>query len=225
VRAAGGREAPLVTGLFGGAFDPPHHGHLALVRGAIAHFGLERVVVIPTGVAPHKQVHTAGEIRLRLAEAAFAGMARVEISGWELERGVPSYTLETTRWARERWGEIIFLVGADQFAALDTWHEPDRVLELARLGVATRPGYAREQLEDLRGRLRDPSRVELFEIDSVDVSSTGVRRRVARGEPVDGLVPRGVARLVEELGLYGRGGADARTAATLTRSERDSKQR
>jgi nicotinate-nucleotide adenylyltransferase len=209
-----------MTGLFGGAFDPAHNGHLALVRGALAHFRLERLVAIPTGVAPHKPVETPGEIRLRLAEAAFGEIPRVEVSDWELERGVPSYTLETTRWARARWGEVVFLVGADQFASLDTWHEPERVLELARLGVATRPGYERDELERARRRLTDPSRVELFEIEPVPVSSTEVRARVARGEPIDALVPHAVAGLIAELGLY-RGGSSPRAGVgTLGESER-----
>ncbi len=192
----------MTTGLFGGAFDPPHNGHVALARGAVEHFALERLVVIPTGVAPHKEVRTPGELRLRLAEAAFADVPGAEVSDWELERGVPSYTLETTRWARHRWGEILFLVGADQFAALDTWHRPDDVLELARLGVATRPGFARETLEALRERLRDPSRVDFFEIEPVAVSSTQLRERVARGEPIDGLVPPAVARHIAVHRLY-----------------------
>jgi nicotinate-nucleotide adenylyltransferase len=197
-----------MTGLFGGAFDPPHNGHVALAESAIAHFSLERLVVIPTGVAPHKQVETPAETRCRLAEAAFADLPSVEISRWEIERGEPSYTLETTRWARERYGELIFLVGADQFAKLDTWHKPDEVLELARLGVATRPGYPREVLDESLARLRDPGRVEFFELEPHPVSSTGVRARVARGEPIDGLVPARVARLVAELGLYRPGNGD-----------------
>lgn len=191
-----------MTGLFGGAFDPPHVGHVALAEAAIAHFALERLVVIPTGVAPHKEVTTPAEVRCRLAEAAFAGVPRVEISRWEIERGEPSYTLETTRWARERYGELIFLVGADQFAKLETWHRPDDVLELARLGVATRPGYPREALDEVLAKLRDPSRVEFFELEPQPVSSTAVRARAARGESLDGLVPPAVARLVAELGLY-----------------------
>ena len=197
-----------MTGLFGGAFDPPHVGHVALAEAAIAHFALERLVVIPTGVAPHKQVATPAEIRCRLAEAAFADVSRVEISTWEIDRGEPSYTLETTRWARERYGELIFLVGADQFAKLETWHRPDEVLELARLGVATRPGYPRDVLDGVLAKLRDPSRVEFFELEPQPVSSTEVRARIARGEAVDGLVPPAVARLVEELGLYRPGNGD-----------------
>jgi nicotinate-nucleotide adenylyltransferase len=191
-----------VTGLFGGAFDPPHYGHLELVDTALRHFGLDRVVVIPTGRAPHKAIATPAEVRYRLAEAAFEGRPGVELSRWELERGEPSYTVETTRWARERYGDLIFLVGADQFAKLATWREPDEVLRLARLGVATRPGYDREELDRVLRHLADPSRVELFEIEPNAVSSTEVRARVGRGEPVDGLVPPAVRELIDELGLY-----------------------
>lgn len=191
-----------MTGLFGGAFDPPHNGHLALVDGALRHFGLERVVVIPTGSAPHKEIATPAEVRFRLAEAAFAGRSGVELSRWELDRGEPSYTVETTRWARERYGELIFLVGADQFAKLATWREPDEVLRLARLGVATRPGYDREELERALARLEDPSRVALFEIEPTPVSSTEIRARIRHGDPLDDLVPPAVARLIEELRLY-----------------------
>ena len=192
-----------VTGLFGGAFDPPHNGHLALARRARERFALDRLVVIPTGVAPHKRIETPAELRLRLAEAAFANMPGTEVSRWEIDRGQPSYTLETTRWARERYGELLFLVGADQFARLDTWYRPDDVLELARLAVATRPGYRQEELERVCGTLRDPGRVEFFEIEPWPGSSTEIRDRVRRGEPIDDVVPPSVARLIAELGLYG----------------------
>ena len=210
-----------MTGLFGGAFDPPHDGHVALARRAIEHFALERLVVIPTGVAPHKEVRTPGGIRLGLAEAAFADVPRAEVCDCELERGVPSYTLETTRWARGRWGELIFLVGADQFAALDMWHRPDEVLAIARLGVATRAGFESADLERLRARLRDPSRVEFFEMQPVAVSSTEIRARVAAGHPIAGLVPPAVERLIEELRLY-REESSADSAGTLGESRRGS---
>ena len=191
-----------MTGLFGGAFDPPHNGHVALVHAALDHFGLERLVVIPTGLAPHKHVETPAETRFGLAEAAFAEIPRVELSRWELERGEPSYTVETTRFARERWGELIFLVGADQFANLHSWHRPDEVLELARLGVATRPGYERDEVERLRDALRDPSRVEFFDIPPHSISSTEIRDRVRRGQEIDDLVPAAVAEQIREKQLY-----------------------
>ncbi len=192
----------MTVGLLGGAFDPPHQGHLVLAEAAIRHFALELLVVVVTGTPPHKTVETPAEIRLRLAAAAFAGIPRVEVSRHELDRPGPSYTVETARWARDRYGDVVFVVGADEFATFLSWHDPEGVLEAVRLGVATRPGYPVERLEAVLARLSRPERVELFEIPAVPVASTDVRARAARGEPLDGLVPPAVAALVRELGLY-----------------------
>ena len=109
----------------------------------------------------------------------------------------------TTRWARERYEKLLFLVGADQFARLDTWYRPDDVLELARLAIATRPGFPHDELDQVRAALRDPDRVEFFEIEPWPVSSTRIRDRVRRGEPIDDVVlPAPVALLIDELALY-----------------------
>jgi nicotinate-nucleotide adenylyltransferase len=194
--------ASRLTGLLGGAFDPPHAGHLVLAATALDHFGLARLVVVVTGDPPHKPVETDAETRYRLAEAAFAGLPRVELSRYELDADGPSYTERTVRFARDRYGDVVFLVGADEFASFLDWHDPEGVLEAARLGVATRPGYPRERLEAVLEHLPRRDRVVLFEIPAVPVSSSEVRERVARGEPVDGLVPPAVARLIADLGLY-----------------------
>jgi nicotinate-nucleotide adenylyltransferase len=192
----------VTTGLLGGAFDPPHNGHLVLADAAVAHFRLARLVVVVTGEPPHKPVETGAETRLRLAEAAFAGVEGVELSRHELDRPGPSYTVDTARWARDVYGDVVFVVGADEFASFLSWHDPNGVLEAVRLGVATRPGYPREQLEPVLQALERPERVELFEIPAVSVASTELRERLRRGEPVDDLVPVRVAALVRELGLY-----------------------
>jgi nicotinate-nucleotide adenylyltransferase len=182
-----------LTGLLGGAFDPPQVGHVALAEAALERFDLERLVVLPTGDPPHKRVGTPAEIRYRLAEAAFADLPRVELSRFELDRPGPSYTVDTVRWAAERYGDVLFIVGADHWASFDRWHDPEGVLRYARLAVVTRPGVdvpaAREG-------------VVLFEMPPVPISSTEVRERVARGEPIEGLVPARVAELIRELGLY-----------------------
>jgi nicotinate-nucleotide adenylyltransferase len=171
----------VTTGLLGGAFDPPHSAHLVLADAAIRRFELERLVVVVTGDPPHKQVATDAETRYRLAEAAFAGRPKVELSRFEIEAEGPSYTERTARWARRVWGDVIFLVGADEFASFLSWHDPDAVLAEVRLGVATRPGYRRERLDDVLARLERPDRVELFEIEAVGVSSTDVRGSTGRG--------------------------------------------
>ena len=176
----------MTTGLFGGAFDPPHDGHVALVRGAVAHFGLARVVVLVSERPGHRSVVAPAEARLRLAEAAFPDC--------DVELDPYARTIELLR-ARD-FGDAILLIGADQFREFPTWQEPEAVLERIRLGVATRPGHSVPDVSV------DPDRVSFFEIEPVPVSGTIVRARCASGESLAGLVPPAVERLIGELGLY-----------------------
>ena len=192
----------MATGLLGGTFDPPHLGHLALADAAIERFDLERLVVVVTGVPPHKHTRTDAETRFRLAETAFAGRDKVELTRHELERAGPSYTVETASWAAQEWGDAIFLVGADEFADFLLWRDPDEILEHVRLGVGTRPGYRREDLELVLANLARPDRVEFFDIPALAISSREIRRRVGVDEDIDGLVPERVALLIAELRLY-----------------------
>jgi nicotinate-nucleotide adenylyltransferase len=193
---------PRLTGLFGGAFDPPHNGHLALADEAMRHFRLGRLVVVVTGQPPHKAVQSDAETRFRLAEAAFGGRPGVELSRHELDRAAPSYTVETARWAAQTYRDAIFLIGADEFADFLAWKDPNGILEHVRLGVATRPGYPEGRLAQVLSELERPDRVEPFTIPEHPVSSRELRARIARGESVHGLVPGEVARLMVELGLY-----------------------
>jgi nicotinate-nucleotide adenylyltransferase len=183
-----------LTGLLGGVFDPPHLGHVALARAAQERFALDELVVLVAAEPGHKEVVADPELRLRLARAAFPDL-RVELDGH-------ARTVDLLR--ERRFDDPLFLIGADELADFPDWKEPDEVLELARLAVATRPGYPRERLEPVLGRLRRPDRVELFELEPHPIASRDVRARVARGEPIDGLVPPEVAELVRKLGLYRR---------------------
>ncbi len=190
------------VGLLGGAFDPPHRGHVALARRALEHFALDRLVVVVTGSPPHKHTETDARTRFDLAAAAFADIPNIELSAHELEREGVSYTVDTVRWASTRWPDPVFLVGADEFADFLSWRDPDGVLSYARLGVATRPGYPRERLEAVLARLGERDRVEFFEIPAIDVSSSDVREQVRRGESIDGVVPPLVREQIEARGLY-----------------------
>ena len=172
-----------MTLVFGGAFDPPHAGHLALVEAAKRHFGDERVLVLVAADPGHREVVSSAADRLALAQAAFPG-ERVELD--EHPR-----TIDMLR--ARRLDDPVLLIGSDQLADFPTWKEPGAVLELARLAVAARPGF---EVTDL------PPGVTLFEIEPTSVSSTEIRRRVAAGEPIDGLVPPAVAAEIERLGLY-----------------------
>jgi nicotinate-nucleotide adenylyltransferase len=182
----------VTTGLLGGAFDPPHVAHVALAEAAERQLGLDRLVVIVVADPAHKAVHSPAATRLELAQAAFPGR--------EIELDRHGRTIDMLR--EGRWHDPVFLIGADEFADFLLWKEPDAVLELARLGVASRPGYPREQLEDVLARLAHPERVLFFEIEPSSVSSREIRERVARGEPIDGLVPAAVAAEIVGRGLY-----------------------
>jgi nicotinate-nucleotide adenylyltransferase len=171
-----------VTGLFGGAFDPPHNGHVALVQGAVEHFGLERVVVLVAERPGYRSVVAPADARLRLAEAAFPEH--------DVELDPYPRTIDLLR-ARD-FGDAILLIGADQFRDFPAWKEPQAILERVQLGVAMRPGIP----------VRRVPGVSFFEIEPVPVSGTMIRARCARGESLAGLVPFAVERLIEELGLY-----------------------
>jgi nicotinate-nucleotide adenylyltransferase len=175
-----------LTGLFGGAFDPPHNGHLALAETALERFELPRLLVLVVVDPGHRGVELEFETRFRLAELAFAELPRTEVVSEEHH-----YTVDAVRGGR--FGDALFLVGADEFAGFLSWKDPNGVLAEVRLGVATRPGYPRRLLDDVLKGLEQPERVEFFEIPAVPVSATDIRARRSRGESISGLVPDVVA--------------------------------
>jgi len=186
---------PVRLGILGGAFDPPHAGHLALAQAARAHFGFERLLVLVVADPGHKRTFAPGDARLELARLAFEAVPGAEV---ELDRHRRTVDFLEER----RPEEAVFLVGADELAAFSTWKSPERVLELVTLGVAARPGVPEDELHRARARLPAPDRISFFALEPVTVSSTEIRERTARGEPIDGLVPPKVAEAIVRLGLY-----------------------
>jgi nicotinate-nucleotide adenylyltransferase len=183
------------VGVLGGAFDPPHRGHVTLAVGGMERFELARLLVCVVADPGHKDVDTPAALRFRLATLAFAAVPGCEVALDEHARTVDS--LEALAL-----DDPVFLIGADEFASFLDWKDPDRVLELARLGVATRPGYPQERLDAVLNVLHRPDRVTLFEIEPQAVSSSQVRQLVGDGVSVDDLVPPGVADEIARLGLY-----------------------
>ena len=183
------------VGVLGGSFDPPHVGHVALAAAGVERFSLARLLVRVTAAPGHKPVATAPEARLELARVAFDPVAEAVVELDPFARTVDS--LEALDL-----DDPVFLVGADEFAAFLAWKEPGRVLELARLGVAARPGVDDARLREVLAALPRPERVTFFPLEPHPVSSTELRRRVARGESLGGLVPPGVEAVIRRLGLY-----------------------
>jgi len=175
-----------VIGLFGGAFDPPHVGHVALVRAAKDALALERVIVVVVADPGHKDVQTPADVRLELARAAFPDD--------EVVLDEHGRTVDMLR-AHPEWRDTIFLLGADEFADFRAWKEPDEVLRLVQLGVAARPGHPVEA--------GDSDRVLFFDLDE-PATSREVRARLDRGEDVRDVIPPAVWGIIERDGLYGR---------------------
>lgn len=195
------------TGILGGTFNPPHLAHLVCAQEAHAQLGLDRVVLMPAGVPPHKQVppgDPSAEQRYELCRLAVDGDERFEVSRAELERPGRSYTADTLRLLRERdpQDELTFIVGGDMARSLPGWREPEAVLALATLAVAERRGAKRDAIERELAPLRGADRVTYFEMPRVDVSSSLVRERVAAGRPIRYLVPDAVAEAIAAGGLY-----------------------
>jgi nicotinate-nucleotide adenylyltransferase len=183
----------VAVGLFGGAFDPPHNGHVALADRARERFALRRLTVLVSERPGHKDVDLPADVRLELARAAFP-VDDVRLDPYPR-------TIELLR--GERFDDPIFVVGADEFVDFLTWKEPEAVLELARLAVATRPGFDRGLLDIVLRNLRHPERVIFFDLEPNPAASRDIRAAIAAGEPLDGLVPPAVERLIRERRLYG----------------------
>jgi nicotinate-nucleotide adenylyltransferase len=195
--------APFRLGLFGGTFDPPHNGHVAVGRDVADALDLHRLLWIPAGEPPHKasQAVTPPALRLKMVHAAVAADARFAVSECETMRVGQSYTVDTLSTLHREFPDatMYFIVGADEYEALASWREPAQILELARLAVVDRDGMRGvDTIPDVVGA----DRVDFVPIGRIDISSSQIRVEVAAGRGVANLVPPGVAAIIKREGLY-----------------------
>ena len=205
-------------GILGGTFNPPHVGHLVCAQEALVQLELERVVFMPVGVAPHREIESdpGAEVRLEMAELTVADDARFEASRLELDREGPSYTSDTLEQltSESPKDELFLILGGDQAAALASWHEPDKVLERATVVVFERVAWGRNAIMIKIGRLPGAQRVRYLDMPLIQVSSSSVRRRVRDGLPIRYLVPDSVADYIQEKRLYAGKGSEKEAVAT-----------
>ncbi len=199
-------------GLFGGTFDPPHHGHLLAASDAFEALALDRLVWIPAAQQPLKvgaQSATAAD-RLTMVQLAIAGDPRFDVDPIEIERAGLSFTVDTLEaFSREYPGdELVLLVGADVMATFGKWRSPRRIVELARLAILHRAvdGEAVEKAA-VSGAIRAVTGGDLpapvvLDTRRVDISSTEIRERALAGRSLHGFVPDAVARYISERALY-----------------------
>jgi nicotinate-nucleotide adenylyltransferase len=196
----------LRVGILGGAFNPPHIGHLVCAQEALEQLGLDKLLFVPFGQPPHRELESdpGAEARLELVELAIADDGRFASSRIEVDREGPSYTADTLRELRADApdDELFLVLGGDQAAALPDWHEPEQVLELAQVAVVERTNWSRNAIGIKVGRLRGAELIRYLEMPLIQVSSSSIRRRVAAGQPIRYLVPDRVASHIDANDLY-----------------------
>jgi nicotinate-nucleotide adenylyltransferase len=195
--------------LFGGTFDPPHRGHLAVARAAADGFGLDRVLFAPVGRQPLKAGGVASGFadRVAMVELACAGDARFGISLVDAPRedGGANYTVDALAALREGMSEgdrLFSLAGADSFLTIRQWHEPERLLELAEWIVVSRPGFSLDGLRALRLTAEQEARVHVLTEVHEEVSATDLRTRLEAGACCTDVLPEAVAEYIESHHLY-----------------------
>lgn len=190
-------------GVMGGTFDPIHHGHLVAASEVAHFFSLDEVVFVPTGRPWQKEDRdvSASEDRYLMTVIATASNPRFSVSRIDIDRGGPTYTIDTLRDLRTERGEMaefFFITGADALSRMMSWQDVNELFALAHFVGCTRPGH------HLTGHGLPEDRVSLVEIPALAISSTNCRERVAAGEPIWYLVPDGIVQYIAKRRLYRR---------------------
>lgn len=200
-------------GILGGSFDPVHYGHLLLAESAREQCQLDQLWFLPAAVPPHKQdrVLTPAEHRVAMLELAIAGEPAFSVCRYEVERGGVNYTFETLSRIKAEYptSELFFILGADMLHDLPHWREPGQICQLAILVVVARSGVGQPDFSLLSG-IAAPERIELMRahqvvMPQIGISSSDLRKRIARQSSVRFQTPRAVEEYIRIRGLYQRG--------------------
>lgn len=192
-------------GIYGGSFSPPHNGHIEAVKSFQKAIMLDKVLIMPTYIAPHKQqlVGVLANDRYEMARLAFSSLPFVTVSDYEIKQQTVSYTADTlTHFSSE--GELFFLCGSDMFLTMDTWYRPDIIFGNATIVLASRDNTLDDaclaKKEEYENRFA--ARVVILQNKIRKLSSTDVRAQIAAGKSLDGLVPASVEAYIREHRLY-----------------------
>ena len=201
-------------GIYGGAFDPIHLGHLLLAESCLSQAKLDRIVFVPTGVSPHRigkaSYHASAEDRFNMIESAILGCDEFWVSRYEIDRSERSYTVDTLSYFEHSFAlikpELFLVMGADMFNDLPNWHEPAEICRLATPLVACRPDSASPYFEALGGIIAseriEEIRAAMIHMPQIDISSTRIRAAVTAGQSIRFQVPRSTEAYIASHGLY-----------------------
>jgi|SRR5690625_1518620 len=198
-------------GLFGGTFDPPHYGHLLVAERIREAFDLQKVLFMPTGIPPHKDVGrvSAGHHRYMMALLATLDNPHFAVSRYEIDKTETSYTVDTLRHIQDVYNgqaNVYFIIGVDALLALPTWKEPENVLQLCRMIVVTRPGARHEHIPEKLGTLYEQykDRIELMELPPIGIAARDIRHSVLQEHSIRYVVPDKVRQYIAKHRLYAK---------------------
>ena len=198
-------------GLFGGSFNPVHHGHLIVARSLAERVGLSRVIFLPCGQPPHKDEAELidGHHRGEMVKAAIAGERLFSYSDFDLTRPGPTYTTETVRHFHEQLGsdaDLHWIIGADTLGELPMWHQVTELVDECRVVTAVRPGWTSDVWNELSKVFREDQltrlRAGVYETPMIDISATDIRRRIAEDRSVSYLMPDATINYIRANDLY-----------------------
>ncbi len=192
-------------GIYGGSFSPPHNGHIEAVKSFQSSIMLDKVLVVPTYIAPHKQTANTVSVehRLEMTRRAFKDFDFVTVSDYEIKQKTVSYTANTlTHFASE--GELFFLCGSDMFLTLDSWYRPDLIFQNATIVLASRDAELEDHclLKKTQYEKDFAAKIVVLENHVTKLSSTEIRKLIGNNEPIDTLVPQSVEAYIRQNKLY-----------------------
>ncbi|HDZ86508.1 hypothetical protein LCGC14_1021770 [marine sediment metagenome] len=193
-------------GIMGGTFDPIHFGHLVTAQEAHSYFGLDKVIFMPTGIAPHKEPSKISEAKQRyvMTVMATSDNEAFDVSDIEVNKTTPSFTIETLTELKKQFpdSDFYFITGADAIMEILTWKEPEKMVRMAKFVAATRPGFSLTQFRELIKDIQPAPEVFELEVPALAISSTDIRKRVREERPIRYLLPDKVWRYIYSKGFY-----------------------
>lgn len=189
------------VGLFGGTFDPIHNAHLDVARQALVQMELDKVILIPSKHPPHKTEEgmTVARLRYKMVQLAVEERNGLDVSPVEINREGPSYTIDTLKEMKELFDKIMFIVGADNLINIDTWKQPEELLNTCPFVVAPRGGILKQ---DFQGGIFRGKDLRFLNMSEISLSSTEVRERISENQSVKGMIPEKVLSFIREKRLY-----------------------
>lgn len=185
-------------GILGGTFNPIHLGHINLAKYAAKRLCLKKVIFVPAYIPPHKKIafNIPPKHRLNMVRAAIKNKKNFSLSQYEIRKKGKSYTINTIKYFKKKFGpgaEIFFLIGTDSLKGIYAWKDIREAMRLAQFAVAARPGYAFK---------RHPAGIREIKMPGRDISSTEIRNLIRKNKSIKKLVPKAVAKYIEEKKLY-----------------------